>query len=160
MACTVEFLRRNKILSLCVWLKDECRMTQLFIWFRTMWNDRQSDFAFVNVIKLCRWCPGSGKENISKWEPLGLSACLLVAYTGRMVYSLGSGNSFPACIDLSLVLSLFISLSAYMFVTQFSILPSEITISPSSQLDILYHSLLSATPYWSKVERKISSKGQ
>lgn len=61
-------------------------MTQLFISFRIMSNNGQKDFAFVNVINLYRWCPGSGEENLSEWEPLGLSARLLVACTGRIVH--------------------------------------------------------------------------
>lgn len=35
---------------------------------------------------LHRWCPGSGKENISKWEPLGLGAGLLVTCTGGKLH--------------------------------------------------------------------------
>ena len=34
---------------------------------------------------LYRWRPGSGEENISEWEPLGLGAHLLVACTGGII---------------------------------------------------------------------------
>lgn len=86
MARSVEFLSRgekkilSKILSLCVWLEDESRMTQLFVRRRKT----SSDLAFVISVNLHRWHLGGCQEDISQREPLGVSAHLLVACAGRM----------------------------------------------------------------------------
>lgn len=61
-------------------------------------SNNKSDLAFVNVINLDRWCPVSGKENISEWEPLGLCVCLLVACAGKLFLTTGDCN----CLVLSL----------------------------------------------------------